>query len=212
MHLIDAEDGKGMTRVTEHGVVAGGKEYPVDVIIWGTGYASPLTGSVGGRAGIDVIGDGGVAMEDQALAGTLDTLHGCIAPAYPNLLYLGLSQCGVGPNQTHRMDVVSTHIAYILAAAAQRVPGGAKPIVRPTPAAAEQWAQQVAAVALTAAPMAGCTPSYFNLEGDLDRLPDEVKAHLARGGAWGRGMNDFARLCADWRAEGDLKGLEISAA
>lgn len=38
MILVDT-DGKGIDRITEKGIEFGGKEYEVDVIIWGTGVS-----------------------------------------------------------------------------------------------------------------------------------------------------------------------------
>ena len=49
-----------------------------------------------------------------------------------------------------------------------------------------------------------CTPGYYNNEG-----------HLSEGGglftdAYGPGINAFNSLLAEWRAKGDLAGLELN--
>lgn len=41
VHLIDTAPFKGIERVTEKGIVVGGKEYEVDAIVWSTGFETP---------------------------------------------------------------------------------------------------------------------------------------------------------------------------
>ena len=57
VHLVDT-DGKGVDSVTTKGVVANGKEYPVDILILSTGYRPPSYG--GGdpakRMGVEIVG------------------------------------------------------------------------------------------------------------------------------------------------------------
>ena len=63
-----------------------------------------------------------------------------------------------------------------------------------------------------AAPMAvavGCTPGYFNLEGELDKVPPEYQMVLARSGLWGSGIEHWIGVIEDWRAKGDMKGIEV---
>jgi cyclohexanone monooxygenase len=47
-----------------------------------------------------------------------------------------------------------------------------------------------------------CTPGYYNNEG----APRGGNAFL---GAFTPGVNAFARLLEDWRAAGDLEGMEL---
>ncbi|MGH7016125.1 MAG: monooxygenase, partial [Caulobacteraceae bacterium] len=48
-----------------------------------------------------------------------------------------------------------------------------------------------------------CTPGYYNNEGQPSAL-------AARNGPYGKGPVAFAALLAEWRAKGDLEGLELS--
>jgi hypothetical protein len=48
-----------------------------------------------------------------------------------------------------------------------------------------------------------CTPGYYNNEGN-------VQAMSARNGSYGAGPVAFVQVLEDWRAEGSLKGLELS--
>lgn len=97
-------------------MIANNKEYPVDIIIWGTGYGSPF-GSMAGKAAIDVIGRDGLNLDMRFNDGDLMTLNGIIPHNFPNLFSIGLTQAGVGVNQTQRMDEQSSHIAYTIAEA-----------------------------------------------------------------------------------------------
>ncbi|EEB91388.1 hypothetical protein MPER_10257, partial [Moniliophthora perniciosa FA553] len=66
VHLVDT-DGKGVERFTENGIVANGKEYPIDVLILSTGYRSPAdgSGSPAYRANLVIHGRNGLDMEEK---------------------------------------------------------------------------------------------------------------------------------------------------
>jgi hypothetical protein len=55
----------------------------------------------------------------------------------------------------------------------------------------------------------GCTPSYFNVEGGIDRVPPEFQTIMARSGLWGHGIEDFMRVIEAWREEGSMRGIEV---
>jgi hypothetical protein len=79
--------------------------------------------------------------------------------------------------------------------------------VAPTKAAAEDQATQVMMRGATrGAAMVGCTPSYFNLEGAIERVPPERRVIMARSEGWGSG-EDYSNYVEAWRAEGALRGL-----
>ena len=181
------------------------------MIIWSTGYGSPLTESLAGKAGITVIGKDGQNMEDRFQKGKLMTIHGLIAHNFPNLFYTGLSQAAIGVNQTQRLDEQSLHIAYTIKEAELRAKSQ-KTIIEPTDIACENWANQCAARAHLLATMANCTPSYFNAEGAFDKMTPEQQAGAARAAIWGQGYLSYSKILADWRASGKLEGFEISAA
>jgi hypothetical protein len=65
---------------------------------------------------------------------------------------------------------------------------------------------------MRSAPMAamiGCTPNYFNLEGDIDRAPPEEHMRMARSGLWGHGIENLVDLMEAWRAKGNMEGIEV---
>ena len=81
-------------------------------------------------------------------------------------------QAGAAANNVFLLEIMATHIAYIISEATRKAQGGKKAVVEPTADAQEQWAMQIMAGAVTLAGMSGCTPSYLNKEGETDRLTD----------------------------------------
>ena len=49
-----------------------------------------------------------------------------------------------------------------------------------------------------------CTPGYYNNEGKPNAL-------AIRNGTYGKGPIAYAQVLKDWRAEGSMKGLEVTA-
>ena len=190
--------------------MANGKEYPVDLIVWGTGYGSPF-GSMADKASLEVVGKDSLNFDKRFNEGDLMTLHGLIAHKFPNLFSLGLSQAGVGVNQTQRMDMQSAHIAYTISEA-ERKSGSNKVVIEPTEAVSEQWGDEIASKAFLLASMGGCTPSYFTQEAAIEKHTPEQQMKSARSAIYGRGYATYAKILSDWRAKGNLEGLDVTAA
>jgi cation diffusion facilitator CzcD-associated flavoprotein CzcO len=89
--LVDM-DGKGVETMTEKAIVAVGKEWDVDVVIWSTGFLAP-GGGVMEKAGIEVKGRGGRTIEEN-FDGGMATLHGVTSRGFPNLFWAGVRQAG----------------------------------------------------------------------------------------------------------------------
>lgn len=207
--LVDT-NGKGVDSITADGVVVDGTEYKLDCLIFSTGFRSPGVGNPGSRAGVSITGRGGQSM-DQKWAEGVSTLHGVISTGFPNLFFPGPMQAGASVNQMFVLDELSKHVAYILAEAARGQRSGRKITIEPTAAAAEAWAMQILSRAATFAALSGCTPSYINREGEMDRTPAEDRMKAARGAIWGEGMLGFVDVIEEWRRDGGLKGLEVTA-
>ena len=74
--------------MTEHGFVANGKEYPVDCVIFASGFE--VSSDLDRRWGIDAVeGRDGVSIYDHWARGPR-TLHGIMAHTYPNQLPIPL--------------------------------------------------------------------------------------------------------------------------
>ena len=159
---------------------------------------------------MDVIGKNSLNFDKRFNEGDLMTLHGIIPHNFPNLFSLGLSQAGVGVNQTQRMDGQSRHVAYTIAEAEGKS-CGKKVVIEPTEAVCEQWGDQVASKAYLLASMGGCTPSYFTQEAAIERHSTEQQMKSARSAIYGQGYATYAKILHDWRAKGALEGLEVTA-
>jgi cation diffusion facilitator CzcD-associated flavoprotein CzcO len=211
--LVDT-DGRGVDSLYEHGIYFNGVEYPLDLLILSTGFQSPLIGSPANRAHISVTGRNGRSLDEKWNDG-IATLHGVFTHDFPNLFWQGPAQTGLTSNQTFLLDEMSTHVASIIVSATRKAvnaPEKASFAIEPTDEAEKSWTHEILARAAASAGMAGCTPSYFNLEGEVDRIAEkgqEAQMKAARGGIWGHGIADFTNVIRKWRAQGDLQGIEI---
>ncbi|PCH08911.1 Hypothetical protein PENO1_003980 [Penicillium occitanis (nom. inval.)] len=177
--------------MTADSVVIGDKTYQADVVIFTTGFLAPPAGTPSEKANMLVIGLNGVSMSEEWPPFGPTTLHGVIDAKFPNLL-----------------DEYAKHISYILVEAKRRANGAPFAVV-PSAEAAEDWGMQVM---MHSAPMGvanGCTPGYYNLEGDLDRVPGEYQKVLARSGIWGWRIEHWLEIIESWRAKGDMKGIVV---
>lgn len=203
MTLIDT-DGKGLDGITENSIVSGSETYPVDIIIFATGYRALFAGSPAEKANMTVIGRNGVSMSEEWARSGPSTLHGIIDANFPNLFLCGPWQASFGPNYLFSMDTFAHHSGYIIAEA-RRKAGGRPFSVAPTYSAAESWGTQILQNSLPLTPLSGCTLGYFNGEGSLLEMP-MIKA---RSGIWGRGIEDFVGILDAWREEGSMDGMEV---
>lgn len=221
VELVDT-NGFGVNEVTEDGVRVGGKEYKIDTLILSTGYKSPVLYSPAGRVGLEVRGRNGLSL-DGKWNDAVTTLHGMMSHDFPNLFWPGLNQSAGSPNFIYTIDIAATHVAGIMAHAAATWSAhgsGTNPpgkyrynfTIEPTVAGEEEWSQLIASGAGAFAASAGCTPSYFNAEGELDRsVPPEVLQKRARSALWNKGPSHFEKFLAEWRATKRFEGLEIAS-
>jgi len=197
--LVDVSETKGVERITERGVVANGREYEVDLIVYASGFeTSP---DLRRRTGVDVIGRDGVHYDDHRARG-LKTLHGFCTRGFPNLFTIGISQNAFSVNMTSMFDDQARHIAYIVAEAMAR----RAVVVEPSEEGQDAWVAQLASPSTGGDGGGGflesCTPGYYNNEGR-----PTGNAFL---GAFPRGIGAFNQLLEDWRNAGDLAGLELT--
>jgi cyclohexanone monooxygenase len=191
-------DGHGVERITERGVVANGVEYEVDCIIYASGFevGTPLEH----RAGYDVYGNGGQALSDKWRGG-VSTLFGMQTSGFPNCFIVGLAQVGASANITHVLEVQSGHIAHII----QHTREHEAPTVDVTEEAEADWVKTVVEASLMNINfLESCTPGYYNNEGQPN---GEL---IRRNGTYAPGIMAFSKKLDEWRAEGNLAGLEFS--
>jgi cyclohexanone monooxygenase len=198
VHLIDT-DGKGVERITEHGVVANGKEYEIDCLIYATGFE--VGTDYTRRSGYQLYGRGGVSLSDKWKDG-VSTLHGIHSRGFPNVFIMSNSQSGFTANYPHMLNEQSKHLAYII----QECLARQVRVVEAGQDAEESWVQTIISSAIMRQKFQEeCTPGYYNNEGKPSAL-------AARNGFYGHGPIAFAKLLEEWRSEGTLKGLELNRA
>jgi cyclohexanone monooxygenase len=194
--LVDTR-GQGVERVTEKGIVVDGQEYELDCLIYASGFE--VGTSYTRRAGYDIVGRGGQSLE-QKWAGGIKSLHGMHVHGFPNCFIMSNPQSGFTPSYPHMLNEQGKHVAYI-------IKKGIDNKVREIEASEEaekQWVETCISLArLGSEFLRNCTPGYYNNEGK----PNE---RSAQNGFYGGGSIAFIKLWDDWRAEGGLKGLELS--
>jgi cyclohexanone monooxygenase len=195
--LIDTE-GRGVERITPRGVVANGTEYEVDCIIFASGFevGTPLER----RAGYEVQGRSGLPLSQKWKDG-ISTLFGMQTRGFPNCFIIGLAQVGLSANIPHVLDVQSRHVAYVLQHAIER---GATTVDISEQAEAEWVGRVLEASAASLGFLEGCTPGYYNNEGQPNG------PLIRRNGAFAGGIMAFSKILDDWRAEGHLAGVEFA--
>ena len=197
VELVDVSDSKGVERITENGVVANGREYEVDCIIYSTGFE--ITTSAKRRVDFDTIGRNGQSLYDHWADG-FRTLHGMASHGFPNWFTIGINQNGLSPNMTAMFDDQAMHVSYIINEVLQRD----LRTVEVTEEAEQAWVDQIIALAGTgaAAFLQECTPGYYNREGQG-----------AMGGGqnspYAPGINAFNDVLKQWRDQGDLAGMRL---
>ncbi|KAL4793067.1 hypothetical protein BDV19DRAFT_391508 [Aspergillus venezuelensis] len=214
VHLVDT-DGKGPSRVTGNAIVVGDTEYPVDVIIFGTGYSvsTPNGGSPAARTGVEVIGRKGISLDEKWAKQGAATLHGYAVHGFPNLWFSGTNQATITGNNVFMLRLIAQHITHWVVEAEKRVGPGKRAIIEFTKDGEEEHTAEVFKRAPYYATLAGCTPGYINGHGDVAKITDPAaKERRAKGVAWSEGTISFLKLIEKWRGEGQLKGLDVRAA
>ncbi len=108
--LVDVADSRGLERITEAGFVSDGVEYPVDCIIFASGFE--VTSELKRRWGIDVVrGRNGLSIYDHWADGP-KTLHGTMTHGFPNQFYIGYIQGGLNASVTEQFGRQAEHIGF----------------------------------------------------------------------------------------------------
>jgi len=193
--LVDT-GGKGVERITEDAVVVNGTSYPVDCIVYGSGFE--VGSGYKSRLGFEIYGRNGVSMTD-AWAGGPATLHGMLARGFPNLMIFDQLQGGIAINFAHLMTELANHASWLIAQCIER---GIDEF-EPSSEAQEAWFQRLlGTIGAQAMFFAQCTPGYFNAEGRMD--PSAIRQIPYFGP-----LMDFVQILRDWRDSGELEGVEV---
>jgi len=161
VHLVDTQ-GKGVTQINERGPVLEGSEYPVDVLIYATGFEVQKTGIYN-----QIVGKNGIDLDDKYADG-VRTLLGIHTQGYPNLFIMGGYQASFQFNLTDMLQTQGDHIAACI----DYVRSNGHKTMDPTEQAEEWWVQEVITHRGKTNRNAECTPGYYNFEGESNRRQD----------------------------------------
>src|SRR6185437_1145588 len=170
VRLIDTAP-LGVSQINARGVVHDGVEYPLDVLIYATGFqwmAASTFNMITGR--------GGVTLSEQWRAEGVKTFLGLHCAGYPNLFIIAGPQGGGGSfNFTDAIDVHADYVVSMLSGMRER---GDK-VVDVTAEAADSYAKHCREADIASQPLRDCL-SYYNGEGAA--LPGSLAYY--GGGRW----------------------------
>jgi cation diffusion facilitator CzcD-associated flavoprotein CzcO len=195
-HLVDT-DGKGVERITEHGVVADGREYEVDCIIYASGFevGTPFWR----RAGFDLAGRDGQRLSDHWADG-MRTLHGIHVHGFPNAFIVQPTQ---GANLISNVPHNLTESGRTIAAVVRHAIDHGFREVEVTADAESAWIELLLTGGGRMLGSPDCTPGYYNNEGQ-----DPGPAARSNVG-YPAGASAFFRYLAEWRESGRFEGLDF---
>jgi cation diffusion facilitator CzcD-associated flavoprotein CzcO len=195
VHLVDTE-GRGVDEITRRGPMVNGVEYPIDLLIYASGFE--VTTDLHHRLGFDPKGVGGVALSERWAQGA-HTLHGVLASGFPNLLLISLVQGGFGTNFSHLLSESAKHVAHIVEDCVKQ----GIVSLEPEEAAEEDWLSVLHTVGFGGARyFANCTPSFYNSE------QQAIDARAARNLTYSGSLLDYIGYLEEWRQDPDLTGVK----
>jgi len=196
--LVDT-GGHGVERITEKGLIADGKEYGIDCLIFATGFEAGV--SYTHLTGFEIYGRQGKTLSEHWRAG-VRTLHGLTTDEFPNCYFMGGNQqSAAAVNAVHLLDEQAQHIAYIYRTMRER--GILR--IEPSAEAVDAYVRLIRSSPTNDALVdfyLDCTPGYYNLEGRARH-----GAEIFFGGRYGDGAIPFYRMLDAWRADGSMPGF-----
>lgn len=201
-----------MGKATPNGLLVDGKEYPLDILVFGTGYRAPGTdlSEPSKMCNASITGRNGINMSERWLNEGASTLHGSMTRDFPNMFLTGPTQAGASPSITFLFDIMARHAAHLVSSATKTASKPDKLIIEPTQEGEQAWVNEIISRAAFAAPVSVCLPSYINNEGAM--LQGEGAMKAMRSMAYPLGINAFAKRLKEWREEGSMEGLKIMTA
>lgn len=203
--LLDVSAAKGLDRITKTGIVANGVEYPVDCIVYASGFE--ITSSYEKRIGIPVTGVGGMSLYDHWSDG-MRSMYSLMYQGFPNLFMVGgLFGLTLSLNYCTSLEDQARTVAHIVGELAERGAVSAQP----SREAEDAWRDQQVNLppagpyaSLFGGSAESCTPGYYNQEGvEMSARRDY------RLDSYPLGASGYAELVHAWRQAGDLAGLEL---
>ncbi|MBA4007834.1 MAG: monooxygenase [Erythrobacter sp.] len=195
--LVDT-DGKGVERITETGLMVGGKLYEVDCIVYASGFEFGANFQM--KTGFDIKGRRGQLLS-QYWAEGLRTLHGLHVPGFPNAFMVQMNQAAnMVTNIPHNIVDHARTVAQVVSYAESQ--GYAE--VEPTEEAVSQWVELILTGQGSLIASTECTPGFWNNEGQ--GWSKEFRQSQGHPG----GAEGYFKHIDAWRRSGTYKGLIFS--
>jgi cation diffusion facilitator CzcD-associated flavoprotein CzcO len=196
-HLVDT-DGKGVERIDSAGVWANGEHYPLDCLIFASGFEVGTEHER--RAGFRTLGRNGLSLTERFAEG-MQSLHGIHVRGFPNLFIVGPTHGGnLISNITHNLVEAGSTIAAVIAHALEQ---GATQVECSEPAE-RAWVQLLESNPRSFFGNPECTPGYYNNEG----RPIGRRERLNASG-YPMGPHAYFQYIQAWRSSGAFEGLEF---
>jgi cation diffusion facilitator CzcD-associated flavoprotein CzcO len=159
--LVDTR-GIGITEIREAGPVFEDRVYPLDLLIYATGFEVQKTGIYN-----EIRGTGGRELNEKYRDG-VRTVLGIHSAGYPNLFIMGGYQASFRFNLTDVLQTQGDHIAGCIDYARRH----GHRTMDATQEAEDWWVQEVIANRGKTTRSQDCTPGYYNFEGESQRRQD----------------------------------------
>jgi cation diffusion facilitator CzcD-associated flavoprotein CzcO len=199
VHLVDT-NGQGVEEITKNGPVVDGVEYPVDLLIYASGFE--INNDLNERLGFDPKGRDGVSLSERWSQGS-HTLHGVLASGFPNMLLISLTQGAFGTNFVHMIAEAAKQLGFII----DECESNGIEAIEPEEAAEEEWLMVLyGAAAGGGLYVQTCTPGYYNSE---LQAPD---AKAARNLVYAGSLLEWAGYLEQWRNNPELPGVKLERA
>ncbi len=171
VHLIDTAP-RGVSRINTHGVVHDGVEYPLDVLIYATGFQWMATSTFNMVTGVD-----GVSLKDKWQREGTRTFLGMHSHGFPNLLIMTGPQGGGGQfNFTRVCEMHANYVTWMLTTMRDK----GLQTVDISKRSEDEYAAHCREVDLQSRPLRDCY-SYYNGDGTAE--PGSL-AYYGGGARW----------------------------
>lgn len=199
--LIDT-DGRGLDRITEHGIVFDDHEYQVHCIVITSGYEADADYHI--RSGFEIVGRNGLTLADRWANGGRRTLYCVMTREFPNLFLVGNPlHSAFYLNFTSQLNEQAKVMQHLV----EHTLKSGHEIVEPSQNAEDAFVDEVRRVAVRNLDFQqACTPGQYNDYGaSNERTPLET-------GGYGLGPVVWEKMLQDWRDDGRCEGFAFTTA
>ena len=197
VQLVDT-NGQGVQQISPNGVIVDGTEYPVDCLIFATGFE--IGTGYTRQSGYDISGRHGRQLSEY-WRDEAQTYQGLMTQQFPNCFFLGFVQTAITVNVPYALNEQAKHVTYLL----QNLRRLGRDLIEPDADAQADYEADIHRRSQVGARFyAECTPGYYNSEG-------------AEGNMQGFFTNmvtadpmSFYEALRLWREQGHLEGYQLS--